>query len=164
MAHAAQRFQRQQRRPRQREHDATATAGATAGAEVPDNVGSAAAASAAVAEAFSQEVALQGEGGDAVRRLRRIDTGQLFAGGRVWEDCCECALRRAPPVNPVELLRQQQERGQSPPQERPIFRYVPRAEDFTTGLVGLNRLCSDVPSLPDEQRRKILFGCDQIVP
>jgi hypothetical protein len=40
----------------------------------------------------------------------------------------------------------------------------PRAEDFATGLVGLNRHGAHVSALSDEHRRKILFGCDQIIP
>jgi hypothetical protein len=35
--------------------------------------------------------------------------------------------------------------------------------DFAIGLVGLNRVASNVSQLPDEERRKLLFGADQLV-
>lgn len=38
------------------------------------------------------------------------------------------------------------------------------AGDFVTGLVGLNRIASRICDLPDEEKRKILFGSDQLVP
>lgn len=31
--------------------------------------------------------------------------------------------------------------------------------DFVTGLVGLNRIASRISDLPDEDKRKMLFGC-----
>jgi hypothetical protein len=36
--------------------------------------------------------------------------------------------------------------------------------DFVTGLVSLNRIASRISELPDEDKRKMLFGCDQLVP
>jgi hypothetical protein len=36
--------------------------------------------------------------------------------------------------------------------------------DFVTGLVGLNRIASRVATLRDEEKRKMLFGSDQLVP
>ncbi|CAM9255610.1 unnamed protein product [Heterosigma akashiwo] len=39
-----------------------------------------------------------------------------------------------------------------------------RPEDFVTGLVRLNRMTQNMSGLSREERRKILFGSDQIVP
>lgn len=39
-----------------------------------------------------------------------------------------------------------------------------RAEDFVTGLASLNRITAQMGRLRSEDRRKILFGSDQIVP
>ena len=36
--------------------------------------------------------------------------------------------------------------------------------DFVTGLVGLNRIASRISDLSDEEKRKMLFGSDQLVP
>jgi hypothetical protein len=44
---------------------------------------------------------------------------------------------------------------------------LPHAEDyanFSTGLLSVNWIGSHVTLLVDEERRKILFGSDQIVP
>ncbi|CAN0496620.1 unnamed protein product, partial [Scytosiphon promiscuus] len=38
------------------------------------------------------------------------------------------------------------------------------AEDFVTGLASLNRITAQMGRLRSEDRRKILFGSDQIVP
>lgn len=47
----------------------------------------------------------------------------------------------------------------------PCFSFVARsAEDFVTGLVSLNRITAQMGRLRSEDRRKILFGSDQIVP
>jgi hypothetical protein len=76
----------------------------------------------------------------------RAAPARALASGRAWEGACECALRRAAPVDPL------------------VLGLPPRAEDFATGLVGLNRHGAHVSALSDEHRRKILFGCDQIIP
>ncbi len=63
----------------------------------------------------------------------------------------DAALARAPPVEACvvdgegKLLRLQQ-------------------WDFVTGLVGLNRIASRIAELRDEEKRKMLFGSDQLVP
>jgi len=36
--------------------------------------------------------------------------------------------------------------------------------DFVTGLVGLNRIASRISELGEEEKRKLLFGSDQLVP
>ena len=36
--------------------------------------------------------------------------------------------------------------------------------DFCTGLIGLNRMGERVSELSAEERRKLLFGSDQIAP
>ncbi|CAN0497697.1 unnamed protein product, partial [Discosporangium mesarthrocarpum] len=38
------------------------------------------------------------------------------------------------------------------------------SHDFVTGLVCLNRITAHMGTLRSEDRRKILFGSDQIVP
>jgi len=81
---------------------------------------------------------------DGIHEGHRSD-GTARTNGRAWEGACECALRRAAPINPQ------------------VLGVLPRPEDFITGLVGLNRHEARVNELSDEQRRKILFGCDQSV-
>lgn len=65
---------------------------------------------------------------------------------RSWDDLCEAVLRRSAPVDPQSLC------------------LAPRAEDFITGLAGLNRLGTVISTSSDENRRKVLFGSDQIIP
>ena len=77
-------------------------------------------------------------------RLAVID-GTILRG-RFWDDACEAALRRAAPVDPT------------------VLGVDPHPEDFATGLVSLNRHSAKIQALPDDQRRKVLFGCDQIIP
>jgi la-related protein 1 len=73
------------------------------------------------------------------------------ARARRLEKEVEKAMRVEPEVSPVVL----------DPEEREV-----RMEggDFVTGLVGLNRIASRVGELSDEEKRKILFGSDQLVP
>ena len=86
-----------------------------------------------------------GEHSEHGEHAESLSDGTARTNGRAWEGACECALRRAAPINPQ------------------VLGVLPRPEDFITGLVGLNRHEARVNELSDEQRRKILFGCDQSV-
>lgn len=73
------------------------------------------------------------------------------ARARRMEKEMEKAMRDEPEVSPVVLDRE----------GRQIWM---EGGDFVTGLVGLNRIASRVGELSDEEKRKILFGSDQLVP
>jgi len=65
---------------------------------------------------------------------------------RAWDDLCEAVLRRSTIVDARALG------------------LAPHTEDFITGLAGLNRLGTAISTSSDENRRKVLFGSDQIIP
>eukprot|EP00624_Nannochloropsis_granulata_P001101 evm.model.NODE_14951_length_11981_cov_14.120358.2 len=73
------------------------------------------------------------------------------ARARRMEKEVEIAMSVEPEVSPVVL----------DPEGREIWM---EGGDFVTGLVGLNRIASRVGELSDEEKRKILFGSDQLVP
>ena len=136
-----------------------------------------------------EEVVGKGAGGAGdeadLRALELLDRAGSLLGpalkGRRWEDAVEAALRRACPIDPAPLFAPATAHGSAPGsapgsgaaddgavsgEEAPHLVGCPvRAEDLATGLVGLNRLgAAGLMALPDDHRRKVLFGCDQIVP
>ena len=68
------------------------------------------------------------------------------AQAAAWEEVVVAALRAEPPV------------------ETAAAGAAYRSEDFVTGLVSLNRTTALMSQLGDEERRRVLFGSDQIVP
>ena len=116
----------------------------------------------------------------SAHRLGAVDVGRVTAG-KGWDALVGAALRRACPINPVRCLGLADLGGGGGGGPRPEGAprdaatevgkaaevdadLLPRAEDFVTGLVGMNRSGAVMEGLSDEQRRKILFGCDQIIP
>ena len=73
------------------------------------------------------------------------------ARARRMEKEVDKAMRVEPEVSPIVL----------DPEGREVWM---EGGDFVTGLVGLNRIASRVGELSDEEKRKILFGSDQLVP
>jgi len=87
-----------------------------------------------------------------------------------WGFAIDLALRRAPPVVPEAVFVPTVE---SPEQLQALGGWVqdhggrPQPllpEDFSTGLLSLNRFLRAFKTLPQEYRRKILFGSDVIIP
>lgn len=84
-------------------------------------------------------------------RLNKARIREEGAIAREWERDIQKAMQAEPRVAPRAW----------DPEGREI---VLKPGDFMTGLVGLNRMATDTGSLSNEEKRRLLFGSDQLVP